>query len=125
ADAREKALGKAGGTIVKAKQLQAITDMAKVDFPGADDADIRVRSRPLAEEMVKMMRDQHLSESEASRRVYEAARGSGVFSGLRMAPVITGSKPGKPLAAPAKPADVQPNIWYLFPEDPAHGKTNL
>lgn len=123
-ETREAAIKKAGGTIVKASQLKTITDMAEVDYPGADPADVRVRSRPLAEEMVKTMREQHLTESEAARQVYEKARSNGIFTGLRTAPVQKGSKPGAPLPLPAaKDAEelkkkLQQNQWYLIEGEP-------
>lgn len=112
AEDRDKALGKAGAPTVKASQLKAITDMAESEYPGADPADVRVRSRPLAEEMVKMMRDEGITESQAARRVYEQARSAGVFTGLRQAPVAKGTKPAAGLKLPQTAKQVQENQWY-------------
>jgi hypothetical protein len=121
ANDRDVKLKKEGVAAVKAADLKAITDQVAVDYPGAIDQDVRVRSRPLAEEMVKMMREQHLSQSEAAKRVYERARTEGVFAGLRVAPVIRGSKPGAPLALPTRTSGMtieqyrkklQVNQWY-------------
>lgn len=110
---RDIALKKAGAVTVKAEQLRAITDQATRDFPSADPADIRVRSRPLAEEAVRMMKDQHITLSEAATRVYESARTSGTFSGLREPPTMPGSKPGAALPLPKNPKQAQQNQWYL------------
>ena len=113
ADQRAIDLKKEGITTVKAGQLQAIVDQASVVYPGADPADLRVRSRPLAEEMVKMMKEQHLTQSEAATRVFQQARRGKVFAGLRTAPVIPGSKSSKPLPLPESQDKMQENQWYM------------
>lgn len=102
----------------KAEELRTITDMATVDYPGADPADIRVRSRNVVLEAKKMVKTDSLSFPEAARRAYEQSRTQGVFSGLRQMPTAKGSKPGAPLALPAaKDAKdlekrLQQNQWY-------------
>jgi hypothetical protein len=111
---RDTQLKKVGAIPYKAEQLKAVTDQASRDFPGADPADIRVRSRPLAEDVVKMMQQQRLSLSEASTRVYENAKTTGVFGGLRQMPVVKGSKPGVALPLPAKAEQMQENQWYTI-----------
>jgi hypothetical protein len=103
---------KEGGTVVKQSQLQAMTDLINRDYAGAVTEDVRVRARPLAEEAVQLMKTAHLTESEAMMRVYEKARTSGTFSGLRVAPTQKGTKPGKALPAPKDPSKVQLNQWY-------------
>lgn len=113
-DDRDKQLDKTGAIPYKAEQLKSVTDQASRDYPGADPADIRVRSRPLAEEVVKMMRQDRLTLSEASTRVYENAKSTGVFSGLRQMPTIKGSKPGAALPLPAKAEQMQENQWYTI-----------
>ena len=113
-DDRDKQLDKTGAIPYKAEQLKAVTDQATRDYPAADMADIRVRSRPLAEEVVKMMRQDRLTLSEASTRVYENAKRTGVFSGLRQMPSIKGSKPGVALPLPAKAEQMQENQWYTI-----------
>lgn len=119
---RDKAIKKDGGIPVKASQLKVITDLADAEYPGSDPADVRNRSRPLAEEMVKMMRDEGLTESQAGRRVYEQARSQGIFTGLRKAPVPKGAAPGKGLQLPKTAKQVQENQWYdgsQFPDGQA------
>lgn len=113
-DDRDKQLAKVGAIPYKAEQLKAVTDQASRDYPGADPADIRVRSRPLAEEVVKMMAQQRLSLSEAATRVYENAKSTGTFGGLRQMPVVKGSKPGAALPLPAKAEQMQENQWYTI-----------
>lgn len=115
---RDKAVRKEGGSIVKADDRKAIYQMALRDYPGADDADLSVRVRPLAEEMVKMMHDNHISQSQAATRVYEAARTRGAFSGLRQSPVKPGTKPGLPLEVPKDPKRLQQNQWYNIKGEP-------
>jgi|HubBroStandDraft_4_1064222.scaffolds.fasta_scaffold03747_4 hypothetical protein len=115
---RDKRLEKEGALVVKASQLKAITDQADRDFQGVDENDIRVRSRPLAEEMVKLMREQHLTESEAAVRVYQRAKKDGIFNGLRVPPTIAGSKPIKPLPKPDKPSQLKDNQWYMIKGQP-------
>jgi hypothetical protein len=125
AAAREKAISKEGGVIVKADDRKAISDQVMRDFilSGADPADVAVRVRPLAEEMKKMMKEQHLTQAEAAKRVYERARSSGVFSGLRVPPVMKGSKLEAPLMPPQKKSgmtleewqkSLRQNQWYLI-----------
>lgn len=110
---REKILKKDGATLYKSEQLKAITDMATRDYTTADAADIRVRARPLAEQVASMMKNQNLTLSEASTRVYEKARTEGVFSGLRQSLVTKGSKPGLPLDLPKTQKEVRQNQWYM------------
>jgi len=100
AEDRDKHIDKEGGSVVKADDRKAIYDQIMRDYPGADPSDASVRARPLAEEMVKMMREQHLTQSQAAVRVYENARSAGAFGGIRQAPVTPGSKPGVPLPLP-------------------------
>ena len=117
---RDIHLKKAGAVTVKESELRAVTDQATRDFPTADPADIRVRSRAVAEEMIRMVRQQNLTISEASTRAYEAARSSGVYSGLRTVPVRPGTKPGSAMALPGKSSQkpeeraalMQDNMWY-------------
>lgn len=113
------ALVKKGGAIpYKTEQLRAVTDMAVRDFPSADEHDIRVRARPLAEEVVKMIQQQHLTLSEAATRVYEKARSDGTFAGLRQMPIQKGSKPGAALPLPAKADQMRENQWYMYKGKP-------
>lgn len=120
ANDRDKAIRKEGGKPPKADDRKAIIDQINRDFTGADQADVFTRARPLAEEMVKMIRDEHLTQNEAAVRVYEKARSAGAFAGLRMTPVPKGTKPGVPLTVPkgAKPSELQQNKWYLFKGEP-------
>lgn len=118
ANEREAKLQKEGITPYKAEQLKAITDQATRDFPTADPADVRVRSRPIAENVMKMIKDQHLTLSEAATRAYEQARSSGVFSGLRTAPEVKGSKPGLAMPLPTDPSKIRENSWYMVNGQP-------
>jgi hypothetical protein len=115
---RDKRLEKEGGDLVKADDRKAIVEQATRDFPGADPADIAVRSRPLAEEMKKLMRDQHLTQSEAAVRTYQRAKKDGLFNGLRTATAIKGEKPSVPLPMPAAAKDVKQNQWYTINGEP-------
>jgi len=121
AEDRDKHIDKEGGSVVKADDRKAIFDQIMRDYPGADPSDASVRARPLAEEMVKMMREQHLTQSQAAVRVYENARSAGAFGGLRQAPIAKGSKPGMPLDLPTgKDAEkkLQQNQWYMVQGEP-------
>jgi len=101
--------GKEGSTTVKASELQAITDLANAEFPGSDPADVRARSRPVAEEMKRMMRDNGLSLSQAAHEAY--ARNRLAFAGLHKGASLPGSVPGKAIAL--KPGmNPQQNQWY-------------
>ena len=110
---RDKHLAKVGAEVVKADDRKAISDMVTRDYAGADPADVAVRVRPLAEEMKKLMRDQHLTQSEAAVRTYQRAKKDGIFNGLRMSPQIKGAKPTSPLPQPDSPKAIKQNQWYM------------
>ncbi len=119
---RDKTLAKAGVQLIKSNELQAITDQATRDFPGADPADIRVRSRPIAEQMLQLMRQEHLTLSEAAVKAYQQAKKDGVFNGLRKMPTLKGTSAKNPLPMPYKDAQeaaadnykrISDNMWYL------------
>lgn len=109
---RDKLLGKEGAKPPKSSELQAITDQITRDFPGADPADARVRARPLAEEMNRLISTEHLTLSQAATRVYQRAKSAGVFQGMRLMPVRPGSSPNNPLPMPSGGKKPQQNMWY-------------
>lgn len=114
---RTKALVKTGGKVLlpKATQLRAITDLIVKDYgAGILLEDARVLGRPVAERMMKIMKDQGLSESEAANRAYQEAKSSGAFGGLRPQPKMSGSF-DKPLDIPEDSTKLRTNMYY-------HGK---
>lgn len=115
---RDKAIGKDGGKPVTAGQLQAITDQASREFPGSDPADLRVRSRPVAEEMLQLMRTQHLTLSEAAVKAYQQAKKDGVYAGLRKMPGIKGTSADNPLPKPEDPSKLMQQQWYEIDGQP-------
>jgi hypothetical protein len=115
---REIKLKKEGAKPVTAGQLQAISDQATRDFIGADPADIRVRSRPVAEEMLRMIQQQHLTLSEASVRAYQQAKKDGVYNGLRGLKGLKGGNAENPLDLPKTPEGLMQNQWYIVQGKP-------
>lgn len=117
ADAKAAGQAKVGVIPYKPEQLRSITDQALRDYPAADPKDINVRSRSLAEETAKLMVSDRLTLSEASTRVYENAKSSGKFAGLRSMPVQKGTRPENALPLPpmgknGKAPVLQENQWY-------------
>jgi len=117
---RDKAIQKEGGKPPTADDRKAIIEQINRDYTGADQADVYARARPLAEQMKKLIRDEHLTQSEAAVRVYEQARASGAFAGLRQTRNIPGTRPGLPLTVPkgASVKDLQQNMWYMYKGKP-------
>lgn len=68
--------------------------------------------------MIKMMRDQHLTQSEAATRVYEKAKKDGVFNGLRPKTNRRGTAASNPLPLPDDPDKIIQNQWYTVQGEP-------
>jgi hypothetical protein len=113
----DAAKAKEGGIVVKAADRNLILKMAEAKWPGADSNDLYVRSQAVAEEMVKMRKDQHLTDSEAGARAFTASEKDGRWKGLKMAPVRAGTSAAKPLPF-AKGDTPEPNMWYSYKGEP-------
>lgn len=116
ADARADHLAKVGGVVLKASDRKAIISLAKSAYPYADDADIYNRATAVAEDMRRMMNDQHLPESEAAIRAFQHAKEMNVWAGMRQGTAIKGTTPGRPLDLPDISGKVKDNLWYVDPK---------
>jgi len=111
---RTTALKKAGATPLPAKaaEIRAITDLIIKDYgAGVLPEDARVLARPVAEQMVRIMKDTSLPASQAAQRAYQEAKSNGAFGGLRPRPKMTGSA-DRPLDIPEDSSKLRPNMYY-------------
>lgn len=111
---RTSVLRKTGATalIPKAGDVKAITDLIIKDFgAGVLPEDARVLARPVAENMVRLMKSASLPQSEAANKAYQEAKAAGTFGGLRPRLQVSGS-PEKPLELPADYSKLRPNMFY-------------
>lgn len=107
-------LRKAGATgqIPKSGDIQAITDLMFKDFGGSQTPeDARVLARPVAEEALRLQKEQNLSKSEASMRAYQKAKARGDFGGLKPRRPDKGSA-NAPLEMPDQPSKLKANMYY-------------
>lgn len=125
--ARTDALRKNGaGTTVdpKAGDVKIITDMMNSEF-GASliPEEARVRSRPIAERMLQIVKEQNVTKTQAAQIAYEEAKQAGDLAGLRQRPPRAGSQ-DKPLEIPRlKTGEVDrskmvDNRWYTVRGEP-------
>lgn len=116
ANDRDIKLKKAGVLAPKAEDVKAITDHMIEAFPEysaspANMANARVIARPLAEDMLDMMKREGLTRSEASARIFELARVRGDFAGRRPARLLKGTI-DSPLPLPADKKDLKEGQFY-------------
>lgn len=115
---RDKAIGKDGVKPPTADQLRMITDQATVDFPGADPATLRTRSRSVVDDMIGLVKKEKLTWAQAATKAYHQAKKDGVYAGLRGFKGMLGSSKNNPLPLPADASKVMNNQWYVVKGEP-------
>lgn len=113
AEERRRKLEKAGATtkIPKATDLRAISDQIARDYPGYLPEDIRTLARPVAEEMLDLLKSGNLTHSQAATQAYQTAKARGDFGGMKPARLEKGSK-ASPFALPDDPKKLKKNMYY-------------
>lgn len=101
------------------QQLQAITDLAASEYPGADPAQLRARSRAAAEDAVKIFQDNPDKGWDfAARTAYSAAKAEGKYAGIKPSTQRAGASPQKPMTVEkdsngkVDPSSFRENMWY-------------
>lgn len=118
--AREQNLKKTGDETVvpKAADLKAVTDLLTKEFGGAGlPEDIRVIARPIAERMMKLKKENGLSQSEAATLAVKEAKENGDLGGLKPRRPSPGSAQN-PLPLPREQKNYKENMYYV----PSTGK---
>ena len=111
-EARLDKLKKEGVTTAKAGDLKIITDLADRDHEGANEADIRARSRGVLDDGYAIMRaNPTLTKNEAMARAYQHAEKGGVYAGMKASPVLPGTTWDKPKPIPGS-GKFQPGMIY-------------
>jgi hypothetical protein len=120
AAAKRKNTGKASEA--KAQDINRVADLITTSYPDVPKDQARTLAGPIAEEAVKLVKEQELTPPQAYHKAFNRARDHGSFWGLKEGRVRAGTAAEKPLPIPMADgkADLSAMTNNMFYSDPRY-----